>query len=211
LTEEQDLQLILVRHGETEWTERGLLHGRLDSPLSAAGRRHAALAADRLRGETFEALYTSPLGRAVQTASVLGEALGLAPIPLAGLREMDFGWSEGRPLNLVDPDGSGARFFLPFLRLATALTAERMDRFAARLGSAVEMMQAQHPHGRLLVVTHWAALSMLMALLLEAEPRRWRRYGPWAACGISELHAANGGWQAIRLNDQAHIQEQRQT
>jgi broad specificity phosphatase PhoE len=205
-----DLQLVLVRHGETEWTERGLLHGRLDSPLSPTGARHAALAAERLRGEAFAALYTSPQGRALQTAEILGERLGLAPVPLDGLREMDFGWLEGKSLRHVDPDGRGARILRPMVHLISRLTAERPEQFTSRVKSAVETMRTQHPHGRLLVVTHWGTLSLLFALLIEGSPRNWRRYGPWHACGISELHAVNGAWQIAYINDYNHLIEMRQ-
>jgi broad specificity phosphatase PhoE len=203
------LQLILVRHGETEWTELGLLHGRLDSPLSITGRRHAEQTAARLRGETFNALFTSPKGRAMQTAQMLGEAVGLAPTPLDGLREMDFGWSEGKPLPLFDPDGTGAWLFRPIARIALHLTAERPPHFAARIREAIATMQAQYPQGRLLVVTHWAVISMLVALLLDGDPHRWRAYGPWAACSITELHATDGTWRILRLNDHQHLQEER--
>src|SRR4030067_1131143 len=139
---EPTLEIILVRHGETEWTELGLLHGRLDSPLSFTGRRHAEQTADCLRGETFDALFTSPKGRAMQTALILGEALGLAPTPIDGLREMDFGWSEGKPLTHFDPDGTGAWLFRPLVRLASGLTAERPQRFAARVQEAMAAMRA---------------------------------------------------------------------
>lgn len=206
---EPTLQLTLVRHGETEWTELGLLHGRLDSPLSLTGRRHAEQTAARLRGETFNALFTSPKGRAMQTALILGETLGLAPTPLDGLREMDFGWSEGKPLAHFDPDGTGSWLFRPLVRFAMRLTAERTQHFAARIREAIVAMQAQHPHGRLLVVTHWGVISMLMALLLDGDLQRWRDYGPWAACSISEVHATDGAWHIIRLNDHMHLQEER--
>jgi len=99
------LSLVLVRHGETEWMERGRLHGRLDSPLSPTGRRHAELAAARLRGEQFQALYSSPLGRAMETAAILGRAVGLTPQPVDGLAELDFGWLEGAPAPLWREEG----------------------------------------------------------------------------------------------------------
>jgi broad specificity phosphatase PhoE len=202
-------QLVLVRHGETEWTERGLLHGRLDSPLSLRGRRNAEATADRLRGETFDALYTSPKGRAVQTATILGAALGLRPTPLDGLREADFGWLEGRPLSQIDPDGPGNKMLRPFVWLVGAVSAERPRPIARRVSAAVEIMVREHPRGRLLVVTHWGILSMLLAHLVDGDPRRWRGRGPWAACGLSELHAVNGAWRVVRLNDHAHLQEAR--
>ena len=104
----RNTQITLVRHGETEWTERGLLHGRLDSPLNDVGRRHAQLTARRLSGEDYDVLYSSPRGRALETASVIGRAVDLIPSPLDGFQEMDYGWLEGRPLSLADPSGDGA-------------------------------------------------------------------------------------------------------
>jgi broad specificity phosphatase PhoE len=143
----------------------------------------------------------------MQTAKILGEGLGLTPVPLEGLREMDFGWLEGKPLRHVDPDGRGARVLRPLVRVVSSLTAERLDQFISRVRSAVETMREQHPCGRVLVVTHWGTLSLLSALLLEGNPRNWRRYGPWQACGISELHAVNGSWQVAYFNDYEHLKE----
>ena len=200
-------QLVLVRHGETEWTEKGLLHGRLDIPLSAAGILHAKHTADHLQGETIEAIYTSPLSRAAQTASIIGEPHGLKPKALDGLREMDFGWSEGKPLHLIETNGSGPRLYRQLARLAMAVTAERPNRFAARVKFALATVQASYPQGRVLIVAHWGVLSMMMALLLDGELYRWRSYGPWTACGITEVHSVKDTWQVVCLNDQTHIQE----
>jgi probable phosphoglycerate mutase len=200
-------QLVLVRHGETEWTEKGLLHGRLDIPLSATGIQHAKQTADRLQSQDFDAVYTSPLSRAVQTAVLIGEPLGLKPIPLDGLREMDFGWSEGKPLHLLKPDGDGHGLYRQLARLAHAVTAERPNRFAARVNSALETIKSSDPRGRVLIVAHWAVLSMIMALLFDGNPRRWKSYGPWAACGITEVHGIMDSWQVVCLNDPTHLQE----
>jgi probable phosphoglycerate mutase len=205
LTTDRELELFLVRHGETEWTERGLLHGRLDSPLSSNGVRHARQTADRLMGEKFDAIFASPKGRAMQTANILGATLNMQPIPLEGLSEMDFGWTEGKPLKLFEPDGTGLGIFRPIVWMARSLTAEQPQRFARRVQGALETMQSQHPGGRLLVVTHWGVLSMLMALIMDGNAQRWKEYGPWAACSLSVVRANGQGWQAVRLNDQAHL------
>jgi broad specificity phosphatase PhoE len=87
--------LTFVRHGTTEWIEQGRLHGVSDAPLSLRGQQEARLAAQALADRHFDAFYTSPLGRARETAAIIGQAIGLEPIPLDGLREMDFGWLEG--------------------------------------------------------------------------------------------------------------------
>jgi probable phosphoglycerate mutase len=201
------MQLVLVRHGETEWTERGLLHGRLDSPLSAAGRRHAELTAQRLRSERFDALFSSPKGRALQTAAIIGAALGLTPTPLDELREADFGWLEGRPLAQIDPDGPGNPLRRPVVWLARRLSAEPLPRVARRVAAAADHITRRYPQGRVLAVTHWGILSMLLAQLVDRDPGRWQGRGPWAACGISELRAVNGAWEVVRLNDRTHIRD----
>lgn len=202
-----DLQLVLVRHGETEWIERGLIHGRLDSPLSATGRRNAERTARRLHGEAFNALYSSPSGRALQTAGILGEAVGLKPVPLEGLGEMDFGWFEGRALSLLDTEVSNpiVRARNVLARILMGLTGEPRGRFSARIRSALETISESHPRGRVLIVTHWGVLSTLTSILMEGDPRRWKQYGPWGACSVSELRGVDGAWQAVRLNDVTHL------
>ncbi len=209
-----DLSLVLVRHGETEWTERGRLHGRLDSPLSAAGRRHAEQAAERLRGEHFVALFTSPLGRARQTAAILGEAVGLTPQPLDGLAELDFGWLEGAPSFLWRDDGAAAPLLRPIWAVVRMLSAERPARFRGRVAQALEEMTASHPSGRLLVVGHYAVFSRLLGVMMDAPGSDWRRYGPWTACAISEVRRSSPsgdgrspGWEIVLLNDEAHLRE----
>jgi probable phosphoglycerate mutase len=199
--------LYLIRHGETEWTEKALLHGRLDSPLSATGVLHARATAAALDGGVFDAIYTSPRGRARQTAEIVARPLGLAPQPLEGLAEADYGWMEGRSLRRWDPDpGDGSRSLGGWLgHVAITLTGERPGRFSQRVQAAFEELAGRHLGQRVVAVTHWGVLSMAMALLLDGDPQTRRRYGPWAACGLSELVLADGRWQAVRLNDQSHL------
>jgi probable phosphoglycerate mutase len=204
-------RLVLVRHAETVWVEQGLLHGRLESPLSATGRRHAEQTAQRLRGERFDALYTSPKGRAVETAAILGRVVGLEPILLDGLREMDFGWLEGRPIRLLN-----SRALRPAAALLMMLSAERPARASRRVAGALDTILSRHPQGRVLAVSHWGTLSHIAALLLNGDHRLWRR-GPWAACGISELRRVREGgvadgrlgrWEAVALNDDTHLKSE---
>lgn len=207
------LSLVLVRHGETEWMERGRLHGRLDSPLSPTGRRHAELAAARLRGEQFQAMYSSPLGRAMETAAILGRAVGLTPQPVDGLAELDFGWLEGAPAPLWREEGWLAAAFRPVRALIHRVSAEQPDDFGDRIARTLEWISSRHPHGRLLVVGHWAVFSRLMAVMLAKPGVDWRSYGPWEACGISEMRRAaaddNGRsrWEIVRLNEASHLRE----
>lgn len=201
------IQLVFVRHGDTEWTEKGLLHGHRDSPLSATGRRQAELTAERLQTDRFDAFYSSPLGRAMETALILSEAVGLTPEPLDGLKEMYYGWMEGKPNPPFEPDGSGPNLYRPLVMLILRLTGENPAHFFKRVKETIHTMIEKHTVSRLLIVTHWGVLSIIMATLLDNDPKRWRDYGDWAACGVTEIHARNGKWHLIRLNDSGHLQE----
>jgi broad specificity phosphatase PhoE len=90
---ELSLEVVLVRHGETEWS-RALKHtGRTDVPLTEAGRRQAALLREALADRRFERVLTSPLGRAMETCRLAG--LGERAERTEALLEWDYGEYEG--------------------------------------------------------------------------------------------------------------------
>ena len=82
--------LLLVRHGETDWNAEGRLQGHTDRPLSDFGRRQAHELAEELDGEELEAIYSSDLARARETAEIVGRKLGLPTVLDPDLREKDW-------------------------------------------------------------------------------------------------------------------------
>src|SRR5215813_9910507 len=88
-------QLIIVRHGETEWNIRGIRQGNLDSALTAKGIIQAKALAQRLVRESFTTLYSSDLGRAVQTAQEISNVTGHSIITDPHLRERHLGIFQG--------------------------------------------------------------------------------------------------------------------
>src|SRR5207248_6118507 len=84
----------LARHGETAWTLTGQHTGRTDLPLTDRGERNARALAERLRGRTFAAVFTSPLRRAVRTCELAGFGAVAAIDP--DLTEWNYGADEGR-------------------------------------------------------------------------------------------------------------------
>ena len=89
------IQLILIRHGQTQWNREGRWQGQADPPLNALGRRQARRAALDLRGARLDHLYSSDLRRALETAHIIGADLGLAVIPDPRLREINLGRWQG--------------------------------------------------------------------------------------------------------------------
>ena len=68
---EQETQIYFLRHGQTDNNREGRMQGRVDIPLNETGRAQARCAARRLKSISFDAVYSSPLGRAVETAQIV--------------------------------------------------------------------------------------------------------------------------------------------
>lgn len=89
-------QILLARHGETEWNALGMLQGHTDIPLNEAGRGQARALAAALAGHRIGAVWTSDLSRARQTGAIVAEELGVLALQMdPELRERGFGVFEG--------------------------------------------------------------------------------------------------------------------
>ena len=144
------LELWLVRHGETDWNRDYLLQGWVDIPLNDTGRDQARALAGQLRDRAFAGVWSSDLGRAVETARLAyGE-----PTQDAALRELDFGDIQGRSWRRLSPE-----------------MRDRMiafDDFSAPGGESHQQMEERVlnfleglPDGRHLVFTHGGVIRML--------------------------------------------------
>ena len=141
--------IVLVRHGETEWS-RDMRHtGRTDIPLTPAGREQALLAGRRIASREFALVLTSPLSRASQTAELAG--LGSVAEPDDDLREWDYGQLEGRTTAEMVSEQPGWTLWKdgPQGGETLADVAARADRVIDRL-VAVEGDVAVFSHGHLL-------------------------------------------------------------
>jgi broad specificity phosphatase PhoE len=156
--------LLLVRHGETDWNADGRLQGQTDRPLSDYGRSQARQLAEELGDDGVEAIYSSDLARARETAEIVGDRLGLPVVLDPDLREKDWGNWEG--LTAVERDR------VEFVGESTEAHAERTLRALRRIAE-------RHPAGRVLVVTHGGSMRRIqtaalgMALPVVENCGRW--------------------------------------
>ncbi|WP_371405181.1 histidine phosphatase family protein [Kribbella sp. NBC_00662] len=103
------LTIYLARHGQTEWNVAGRRQGRLDSPLTDLGLQQASRNSELLSTEGVDAVFASPLGRAQQTASIIGAKLGLTVEVLDELAEIDHGLWSGLTSAEIDAGWPGQR------------------------------------------------------------------------------------------------------
>ncbi|MGB7538876.1 MAG: histidine phosphatase family protein [Anaerolineales bacterium] len=193
----------LIRHGETDWNRSGIWQGHAQVPLNAAGQQQAMRLARRLadEGVRFDALYSSDLSRAWETAAVLGGALGLSPVAAAALREIDLGaWSgktraqitlefpeEWRRIqNNEDlPRGGGET-----VAACTQRVMAWMDRTAER-----------HTGRTICAVTHGGCIRNALLHALDLTWAERNRIPSLDNASITVMQRGTGGWRAVRMND----------
>jgi ribonuclease H / adenosylcobalamin/alpha-ribazole phosphatase len=159
----------LVRHGQTERSSRSAYSGRLDVPLTQAGREQAQRAAEQLAGAGIDAVITSPLARARDTAQAIAEAAGVSLTVDERLTEVDYGPFEG-----LDRDEARAQ-------LGAAFEGWRADPFGApvagmepladaleRARAATADVLAAHEHP--VIVGHQGILRIVLIALGEIAP-----------------------------------------
>jgi broad specificity phosphatase PhoE len=167
--------LLLVRHGETDWNADGRLQGHTDRPLSDFGRRQACELAEKLAGESLDAVYASDLSRARETAETVGKRLGLPTLLDPDLREKDWGTWEG--LTPVERDR------VEFVGESTEEHAERMLRALRRIAE-------RHAGRRVLVVTHGGSIRRVQAAALGMALPVLENCRHWACvCENGSFHA----------------------
>jgi broad specificity phosphatase PhoE len=99
------LRMLLIRHGETDWSRAGRFCGRSDQPLNQRGIQQAHALVQRLRGENVTLCYTSPALRARQTAEILAAQLDVTRVVRGELREQDFGaWEDCHPHEVAEQE-----------------------------------------------------------------------------------------------------------
>lgn len=153
--------VMMVRHGETAWNRIKRIQGQIDIPLSDTGLRQAALLARRIgRERGVDAVISSDLSRAMQTAAPLAEALGLDVIPDARVRERHYGVFQANDTESIlaqwpqahaswvsnDPD-------------FTPETGESQRVFHARVVNALKSIVRQHAGKTIICVAHGGVLD----------------------------------------------------
>lgn len=157
-----------LRHGETENNRLGLVAGASDVPLNASGLAQARAAAQQLAGSGIDAIWSSPLQRAHDTARCVAEVLGLDIVIIAELAERNWGELEGKPRELR-------------VRGTTPPGGESLEAFRTRtLAGFARINPGRLPlivahSGTFRVLSEWLDLPQRAAPVANSQPLRLQR------------------------------------
>jgi broad specificity phosphatase PhoE len=184
-------ELLLVRHGETDWNRDGRWQGHSDTHLNDAGRRQAARLAGELDG--IDVIYSSDLARARETAEIVAQRLGLPVRVDARLRERSFGAWEGKTGPEIEAEFRDAHARWLAGEGPGADDAEAFGDFAARVRGFLADVLAAHPDETVLVVAHGGSIRVIHALAEGLDYVRDHRSIPGVPNGSVARFAAIDG------------------
>ena len=201
------LRLILSRHGQTDWNAQHRYQGETDVPLNEAGRQQAEALARCLADTDIDAIYSSDLQRAANTAQAIAAPHGQRAVLEPRLREMSFGAWRGLTFSEIqEQDGDRLSAWLADPMHVAPPGGETLAQVTARVQSALKDTLHAHPKGTVLWVAHGGVLRVLLSLAMGLEPQGHWRFRISVA-SLAELWFYESGVTLTRLNDTYHLQK----
>ena len=184
--------LLLVRHGETDWNRDGRWQGGSDTRLNELGREQARELAEQLDG-SIDALYSSDLARARETAEIVAAKLGLEVQVDPRLRERSFGSWEGLTMLEIEERFADSHRRWRAGEGAGADDAEAFEDFFARVTEFLADVLRLHPDEEVLVISHGGSIRVIHALAAGVDYVRDHRLIPGVPnCSVARYVARDG-------------------
>jgi alpha-ribazole phosphatase len=197
------MNLLLIRHGQTNWNLEQRFQGQSDIPLNETGRKQAHALADRLSAKQFDAVYSSDLQRATETANIITQMSGCKPD--LRLREVHFGDWEGltydeikakHPDTLADWEADIFKNAPPH--------GETLEGLSVRVQSMLDELREKHEDQNILIVAHGGVLQTLICLALKLPPTMYWQFH-LSTASLSEVAFYPAGAILNSLNDTGHL------
>jgi broad specificity phosphatase PhoE len=179
----------LVRHGETDWNLVGRIQGSTDIPLNATGREQARATGEKMQGRRWDVLVSSPLSRAMETASIIASCIGMPePTPVADIVERHYGEAEGMT-------GPELEAFYP--NDTPVPGRETREAVKARVIAALHAIAAENKGKNVIVVAHG---GVIRAVLQSTTGHAF--FGERITNGsVHSFHHSDDGLQLVQFND----------
>jgi 2,3-bisphosphoglycerate-dependent phosphoglycerate mutase len=198
-------EMILVRHGETDWNRELRFQGHVDVSLNAIGLEQARRLGSRFAGEKAHALYVSDLLRARQTAQPVASELSMNAVNDPGLREQSFGIVDGMRVDDIKEQHPEAwEGWLAFQEDFSMPGGESTRQFHARVMESVQRMVAEHPDQTVVVVTHGGVLDMIYRTA-RSLGLNGPRQSDIPNAGLNRIRVREGGIDILSWADVRHL------
>ncbi len=171
------LEILLIRHGYTDGNKKNLFYGRTDYPLNEQGRREAETIGKVLKDVHIDAIYSSPLKRAYDTAQHIGQYHINTPIILCeDLQEMDFGlWEDQHYSHIAQYYKRDWELWCEDWWEVRVPNGESGASMYSRVVKCLNELLTKHSDGRIAIVSHHGCLrSILLHLLKLSKKQYWR-------------------------------------
>ncbi|MCS4494629.1 histidine phosphatase family protein [Pantoea sp. B623] len=201
------MQVILVRHAETEWNVKGIIQGHSDSALTLRGERQtsALLTAFAASDYQVECVYASTLGRAWHMGQSLAETFGCSLIAELALKEQAFGHFEGMTtvqLSQHNPDAAKALFKLDAEYCPPG--GESLSHASQRIVHFLSNLEKKRHYQTICIVSHGQVIQGLLAILKSGSVDDFHRFGQPNA-SYSVFHLNNGRCDTLRWGIATHL------
>ncbi len=193
--------IILVRHGENDWSKKNKLAGRIAGVhLNEAGHQQAQAAAQRLAALPIKAIYSSPVTRCIETAAYIADTHHLTLLHVDEVGEVAYGDWEGAKLKKLakKPLWRAVQFFPSRARFPQG---EALREVQFRAIQAVEELAARHEKEMIVIVSHADIIRLLLAHYLGVHIDLFQRLVISPASASVLALSADGPVRVLRIND----------
>jgi len=199
------VQILLVRHGATDWNLQGRCQGSSDRHLSEVGVRQAEQLAARLSAEEIHVIYSSHLRRALQTAEYISQPHNLPVLVEEDVRELDHGYLEGLTFNQIKENY--AEFLVRWRSEPAEIPVpggERLADVVERAWHGLKKIVQRHPEAkRVLVVSHNFPILGIVCRITGTDLNQYRNFH-LDPCGVTRLACDRDRWELTEVNSREY-------
>jgi len=198
-------RVYLVRHGTTDWNKEEIFRGRLDCKLNETGQAEARALAEYFRDIRLQAIYSSPLSRAMETAQAVAEAKALQVVPHPEFIDIDFGEWQGLPLKEVREKYSELyRLWRERPEAIHFPGGENLARVRARAWEGLQKVIRENPDKTALILSHRVVTKVLICAVLGLDDSHfWHIKQDTTA--VNCIEHDRGFFVTSLINDTCHL------
>jgi broad specificity phosphatase PhoE len=197
--------IYIVRHGQTEWNLLGKTQGHGNSDLTPKGIEQAELLADSMTKYPIDYIYSSDLGRAYQTAEIIGNKLSIEVEKTEALREMNFGTWEGRIIkDIIEEDPELYKMWRNEPHLAKIPQGETLSQIKERTDAFIKEINEKYDGKHIVLVTHSLCARIMLLSFLDSDVKNIYRINQ-ANTALNIIELRDYGPVVMKMNDTTHI------